>query len=234
MIQSRLSCEKPEFTINKAAKNTVKRGASLAAVLLCLSGMSACVSLLPEAAPADIVYRLHSTDIAVNAIKNAPTVRIDRPVVATALRGKDIIVSQANGSLSSAMGAQWADPVPTLIQRSLFNVLAGEEGVIGVLPNSGARPQYRVSLNVVKFEAHFDRGQSQAPLAIANYSVVLSDASSRDLIGTYSVNKSVRATAGRVSSIVSAKSQANQQALDEISDWVMGELTIGKRVLNAG
>ncbi len=191
-------------------------------------GLSACVSLLPDPEPADLVYRIDSNVNFVEAAPNAPSLRIDRPTVAIALRGRDIILSQADRSLSVASGAMWADDIPTLVQRSLFDTLGGQADIVGVLPNSGARPQYRMSVNVLKFEALFDQGQSNAPLAIVSYSTVLSDASTRKLLGTFSTTKSVRALEGRVSSIVNAKSQANAQAMDDIKLWLSSKIGSAK------
>jgi len=190
--------------------------------------LSACVSLLPDPEPADLVYRIDNNVNFVEAGANAPSLRIDRPTVAIALRGRDIIISQADRSLSVASGAMWADDIPTLVQRSLFDTLSGASDVIGVLPNSGARPQYRMSVNVLNFEALFDQGEGNAPLAVVAYSTVLSDASSRKLLGTFSTKKTVRATEGRVSSIVRAKSQANAQAMDEIKNWVSTKIGSAK------
>ena len=81
---------------------------------------------------------------------------------------------------------------------------------------------------MLKFEALFDQGQSNAPLAIVSYSTVLSDASTRKLLGTFSTTKSVRALEGRVSSIVNAKSQANAQAMDDIKLWLSSKIGSAK------
>jgi len=57
-------------------------------------------------------------------------------------------------------------------------------------------------------------------MAVVHYAATLSNASNRNLLGTYDVKKAVRATDIRVSTIVEAMDNANQQALNEIADWL--------------
>lgn len=202
-----------------------RRNASVVA-LCCIGAItSACVSLLPDAVPADVIYRL-KTDVPTNLpLTGAPVIRIDRPTVGAELRGNDISLYGIQTQVTRASGAVWSSDVPTIIQRSFFDVLSGRENLIGVLPNSGARPTYRVSLNVRSFEANFDQTKAFPPMVISHYSAVLSDGSSRELISTYDVRKEERAPAVRVSEIVNTQSEVNQQALDAIADWLA--LTLG-------
>ncbi len=186
--------------------------------------LTACVSLLPEPKLADVVYRLETNVQSSVAQTGAPVIRIDRPTVGAELRGADIVLSGLEAQLTIADGAVWSDTIPSLIQRSLFDVLSSREGLVGVLPNSGARPTYRVSLNIRAFEAEFDKGPDFAPRVIAHYSAVLSDGTSRKLIATYDVQKESRANAASVSEIVKAQSSANQDALLEIADWLKESL----------
>jgi|GEM_PF-706716 len=181
---------------------------------------SGCVSLLPEAEPADIIYRL-KTDIPTKPpLMGAPVIRIDRPTVAAELRGTDISLYGIETQVTRAAGAAWSGDIPTMVQRSLFDVMSGRERLIGVLPNSGARPTYRVSLNVRSFEANFDNGKTMAPLVVSHYSVVLSDGATRKLISTYDVREEKRASAARVSEIVRTQSEVNQEALTSIAKWL--------------
>jgi len=191
----------------------------------CLSlFMAACTSILPDPKPADTVYRLPVMAKAVTANAGVPTVRIDRPLAASALRTDEIILTTQDQQLASAQGAVWAETIPVLIQRALTDTLGARPDLVGLLPNSGARTQYRITLNIRRFEANFDRGMDTAPLAIADFGITVSNAGTRDLIGTYDVYHTHRASASTVSEIVRAQSRANQAALDEVSDWLIQRL----------
>lgn len=189
------------------------------AALFCVS----CVSVLPDPAPADVIYRLEGPRQYVKPLTAAPVIRIDKPTAARELNTASVIVTQ-NGEVASASGAAWSDLIPPMVQRTLQGVLSGRDTLIGVLPNSGARPVYRVSLNIKRFEAEFDRGSESAPLAVVDYNVVLSNATTRKLISTYDVSKSHRAREVRVSSIVTAQKQANEEAMQDIADWMAQQL----------
>jgi len=107
-----------------------------------------------------------------------------------------------------------------MLQNSFVDVLAERSGLVGVIPSSGARTDTRVHLTIKSFEARFDQGEGSAPMAVVHYAATLSNASNRNLLGTYDVKKAVRATDIRVSTIVEAMDNANQQALNEIADWL--------------
>ncbi len=187
----------------------------LAALLL-----SGCLSLLPAPAPADTVYRLSPPRAHVAQAASAKIVRIDRPNASTVFETRDIIISPDSRRLAVASGAKWAEIIPTMVQHRFVDTLGQRPGIVGVIPSSGARTDTRVHLTIKSFEANFDQGEGNAPLATVHYGVTMSNASDRDLLGTYDVKKTVRADAARVSSIVEAMDKANQEALNDITDWL--------------
>ncbi len=195
-------------------------GSALASSALLLSGCLS--SILPDPAPAPVVYRLSTIENTVEAKPDAMVLRIDRPSAPIIFMGQDVVVSPDGQRMATASQALWAEPIPSLIQSSLFDVLSTRENIIGVLPTTGARTTHRSHITVRNFEARFDRGPESAPLAVVQYTVTVSDASTRDLIGTHDVRKTVRADAANVSSIVKAQDEANQQAMEDIADWIEG------------
>ncbi len=182
--------------------------------------LGGCLSLLPEPAPADTVYRLSPPQAHVAPMAGAKIVRIDRPNASTVFETRDIIISPDSRRLAVASGAKWAEIIPTMVQHRLVDTLGQRPGIVGVIPSSGARTDTRVHLTIKSFEANFDQGEGNAPLATVHYGVTMSNASDRDLLGTYDVKKTVRADAARVSSIVEAMDKANQEALNAIADWL--------------
>ncbi len=194
------------------------KGIALASLALVMGG---CISVLPDPQPADLVYRLQAPAAAVSANEDAIVFRVDRPTAPVALFRDDIVVSPDGQTLAIAGNAKWAQAIPDLIQHSLTHELASRPDLIGVLPTSGARTTHRVHLTIRNFEAVYDQGADNAPLVKINYMATVSDASTRNLLGTHSVEHSQRASANTISSIVAAKSNANQAAMNEISDWLV-------------
>ena len=182
--------------------------------------LSGCVSLLPDPAPADVVYRLSASNEGVPQSPVAKVIRIDRPRAASVFQGQDVVVSPDGRRLASAAKAKWAEAIPDMVQNSFVDVLAERPGLVGVIPSSGARTDTRIHLTIKSFEARFDQGEGGAPLAVVHYAVTLSNASNRNLLSTYDVKKTVRSSDVRISTIVEAMDNANQQALNVIADWL--------------
>lgn len=181
---------------------------------------SGCVSLLPDPAPSDVVYRLSASSEGVPQSSAAKVVRIDRPRAASVFQGQDVVISPDGRRLASAAQAKWAEAIPDMVQNSFVDVLAERSGLVGVIPSSGARTDTRVHLTIKSFEARFDQGEGAAPIGVVHYAVTLSNASNRNLLSTFDVKKTVRSSDIRVSTIVEAMDKANQQALNEIADWL--------------
>lgn len=191
-----------------------------AAATIVLSGCLS--SVLPEPKPADNIYRLSPAGNAVMSSPRAIVMRIDRPTAPSALMGVGIVVSPDGQRLANASQARWAEAIPAMVQASFFDLLTTRAGITGIMPASGARTTHRAHLTVRNFEAQFDKGASNAPLAIVHYTATVADAGTRDLVGTFTVKKTARAVSTNVSSIVNAQDQANKEALAEIANWMEG------------
>jgi len=185
-----------------------------------LVSLSACVSLLPEPAPADSVYRLSVARERVPQKATALVIRVDRPSASNVFETQDIIVSPDGRRLAVAGGARWAEVIPVMVQESLVGVMGQRPNLVGVIPSSGARTNTRIHLTIKSFEARYDQGQERPPLAVVHYSVALANSADRNFIGSFDVEKTVRADASRVTAIVDAMDEANKQAMNEIADWV--------------
>ena len=186
--------------------------------------LSSCASLIiPEPAPANMVYRFSASVQNDVVVPNADAIvlRVDRPTVPRPLAGSSVAVSPSGNRILTASGAEWAEKVPDLIQGSLMDVFSSRPEIIGVLPVSGARTELRIHLNVRNFEALYDQGEGNAPLAVVRYTATLANASDRNLIGSFDIRKTQRASDNRVSEIVRAQDIANAAAINAIADWVL-------------
>jgi len=189
-------------------------------ILALSASLSACVSILPDPAPAPSVYRLASNSNAVAAAANAEIVRIDRPSSTQIFNSSDIIVTENGQKLSVVAQAKWSEATPIIIQNAIIESLEGSSQFVGLIPTSGARTQTRLHLVIKNFEANFDNGLESAPLAIVDYRVTYARADDRKLLGTHSVRRTVRAQSINVSSIVAAIEDANDAAMSDIVSWL--------------
>ncbi len=184
------------------------------------SSLTACVSILPDPAPAPSVYRLATSAQPASKLANAEIVRVDRPSATQIFNSSDIVVTQGGQKLSAIAQAQWSEVTPVVIQDAMIDALGSSPQFIGLIPTSGARTNTRLHLSVKNFEANFDNGPESAPLAVVQYRVTYAKASDRELLGTYSVRETVRANSINVSSIVAAIEDANNTAMNKIVQWM--------------
>jgi len=125
----------------------------------------------------------------------AELVRVDRPAASQVFSTSDIVVSNAEQKLSVVAKANWAESMPSLV---------------------------RLNLSIQNFEANFDNGQKNAPLAIVSYRVTYSNIANRKLLGTFTAKQTRRAESINVSSVVSAIEAANQATMVDIVQWMEG------------
>ena len=184
-----------------------------------LTAVSAC-SVLPDPAPANTIYRMSALPASVMAQDDASVIRVDRPSAPIVFQTRDVVVSPDGQRLATAAQAQWIEVMPVMVQQAFIDVLSSRDDIIGVMPASGARTDTRVQFNIKNFEAQFDQGEGSPPKAVVSFSVTFSNASNRNLLGTYDVRKEVRADAASVSAIVDAISRANAEALTDIAQWL--------------
>lgn len=192
---------------------------SLALTVAALS-VTGC-SIIPDPAPANIVYRLSLTGDSVPASEFATVIRVDRPSATSVFNSRSIVVSPDGRRLSTAAQAQWPEGTPTMLQGALVDAFSREASIVGVLPESGTRTDTRVHFTIKNFEAQFDRGQDAAPLAVVRYTATLANATDRRLIDTFVTRHEVRAGAANVSNIVMALESANDAAMTDIVNWVV-------------
>ena len=184
-----------------------------------VGALSAC-SILPEPAPADIVYRLSVSGESVQPAADATVIRVDRPSATTVFNTKSIIVSPDGRRLATAAQARFPETIPLMVQDGLIDAMSRSRSVVGVGPAAGTRTETRVHLTIKNFEAQFDNGDTNPPLAVVRYTATLANAADRTLLSTYATRQTVRSDAINVSEIVQALEKANDAALLDIVTWL--------------
>jgi cholesterol transport system auxiliary component len=190
------------------------------ALVLGVVSISGC-SIIPDPAPANIIYRLSVDGDSVPANRDATVIRVDRPAATSIFNSRSIVVSPDGRRLSTAAQAQWPEGIPTMLQGALVDAFSREPSIVAVLPESGTRTDTRVHFSIKNFEAQFDRGEGSAPLVIVRYTATLANATDRRLIDTFTVSKEMRADAASVSEIVFAMEKANNAAMKDMVAWVV-------------
>lgn len=199
----------------------IKRKFSLTALVIGAALFSnGCVSLLPKAADAPSIYRLSDGDAALASTTGGPTIRVAIPGSPKAFHGVDVVVSPDGQRLAYAAGAQWAEPIPRLVQSAAVKSLETQGGLIAVQPPTAARADYALEMNIRAFEAYFDNGEMAAPLARVKINATLTDLKTRRIVATREFFATRRASERRVSRIVAAQDEAAKAVLSDISDWV--------------
>lgn len=192
-----------------------------AALTIATASLVTACSIIPDPAPAEIVYRLSLSGDSVQPNLGARVIRVDRPAATSVFNTRSIVVSPDGRRLSTVALAKWPEGTPTMLQESLVDALSREASLIGVLPQSGTRTDTRVHITIKNFEAQFDRGEANAPLAIVRFTATLANAMDRRLIDTFTTRHEVRAEAARVSDIVKAIEKANDAAMNDIVRWIV-------------
>ena len=202
-----------------------KAGPVVRAVLLIGAplALAGCLSsILPEPGEPPKIYRLIQPELDVQKRSGAKVVRVDNPASSRTYNTRDVLVITSDGTLSSAGGAQWADTIPQLVQDVALSRLSQSEDYISVIPVAGARADLRMHVEIRDFSASYDRGDLAPPLAVSQFYVTISDASTRNFIASRAVRAQARARDNRVSEIVRAQSDATQQAMGIVVDWMNG------------
>jgi len=182
--------------------------------------LAGCVSVLPDPKPANKIYRLSSDMMPVPKSSTAEAIRVDRPTANQVFSSNDIVVTTEAQTLSVIAQANWAETAPVIIQSAMIDALAESPEFIGLIPTTGARTDTRLHLAIVNFEAQFDNGQGSAPLGVVSYRVTYARADNRNLLGTHTVKKTVRAKSINVASVVEAIETANDAAMKDIVTWL--------------
>lgn len=193
-------------------------------ILLCISLMG-CQFLINTPSDKIVVYELKSFAEPHVTGPDALAVLIDPPIVSRSLRTQDIIISQNENQLTRLKGGRWAESISVSVQASLIDSLAVSPHIVAILPESGARADYRVSLHIRRFDSQF-QGLGTKPVAQVDYEVTLSSAATRQWLGNIRVQESHTAENAYMADIIAAQTHANYVAVEKITDWLETTLNV--------
>lgn len=192
------------------------------ALLAVAASVSACVSLFPEAEPAQL-YRFDGRPPAGGP--SAPAAAAEQFGVVRAGSGfvqaaaGDRLLTVTNNQIAYIAESRWVSPASTLFNEALARAFDANTGAARLMSRGEVgKAEYSLRVDVTRFEAVYDRGHKSAPNIAVDLRVTLV-AADRTLAGSKLIHTEVRAGDNRVSAIVAAFDQAVGQALGQLVDW---------------
>ena len=182
--------------------------------------LSGCVSLLPEAEPAQL-YRLDAaidTDRLSGGGEAFGVVLPDADFARAA--GGDRILTVNEAEVAYIAEARWIAPASVLFEEALSRAFDVNPGAARLV----TRGEYRqaedvLRIDVRRFEAVYDRGEKAAPKVVVRVRATLVSREDRSLVAERIFETESRASANRVSSIVEAFDAASAEVLTDLVDW---------------
>ena len=198
----------------------MSRRLTAAALALAAIALSGCISLFPKAEPAQL-YRFEAT-MPAQATPAGPLFGVLRLGTGfpRASGGDRILTVNDRGEAAYIAGARWVSPASVLFDESVTAAFqgAGRARLIG--RGEVIKADFSLKLDVVTFEAHYDRGPKAAPEIIASVRGVITRNQDRALIGEQVFTARIRAGENRVGAIVPAFNAALSQVLGQLVAWV--------------
>ncbi len=191
---------------------------------LCALSLSGCLSILPGSSSVPSIYRLSQGQDIAQKQADAVTLLIRRPIAPNGLAGEDIVLSPNGERIAYAADARWEEPVPGLVQNAASDAFAPITSIAPISAPTTLRSDYSIQFNLRQFEAIFDDGEKNPPLAKISFTATLIDMNSRELIVARQFSASQRADEIRVSEIVKAQRSATLRAMSDMARWAEQEI----------
>jgi len=191
---------------------------SAAALTLAL-GLGGCITLFPKEPPAQL-YRFDVNLPTAPASEGAPiAVRVGALDFDAAASG-DRMLTVDGDKVAYVDGGRWEAPAAELFQESVwhaFNTAGGRARLVG--PGPG-KADYRLILQVTRFEARYVNGPAAAPSIIVHLHATMERQSDLAVVGEKEFDATTPASDNRVGPIVEAYDQAATQSVGDMVAWV--------------
>ena len=147
---------------------------------------------------------------------------IARPTAQRLLDSPRIGVRPVPGELQVYRGAAWAQPATDMLEASVLRVLEDSGRIAGVARlASGLRSDYRLAMDVRRFEADYAGGP--LPAATIEISATLLDSRDQRIVARRTFERAQPAGATDVASVAAAFDQALASISSEIAGWTLAQ-----------
>ncbi len=199
-------------------------------LLICaLLALTGCSGLLHSTAPAVQLYVLGAPQLVTVVfdadrpappgsapLPAAPTLRIDRPQAGPGLNTDRIALLRPGNRLDYYAGSRWSAPLTELVSDLERTVFRSDALLAAVADDrSSFNTDYLLQTSIDRFTAEY-QDESGAPTIHVDLHGLLIRRADGSLVGSFAVSQSVMAKENRMSGVVTAFSQAAQQAVIDV------------------
>jgi cholesterol transport system auxiliary component len=192
--------------------------------------LAGCVSVLPDAGPAPQIYRLggapatlaRASTLAETRARDGLTVMVTEPLAPRALSTDRVAVMVDGDHLSYAAGARWNERAPRVVQERILSAFEADARVdAAVRPEDGVTSRYELRLDLLRFDAVYDRGASAAPSVHVEMRAKLIDRATRELLDSTRLVTEQRASENRMGAIIGAFDGAMNEVGSRLVTWTI-------------
>jgi cholesterol transport system auxiliary component len=202
----------------RPARPAATAGLILALGMLSL-GLGGCITLFEKQKPAQL-YRFGAVVQPAPAGPGAPFAVRGGPIAFDAAAGGDRLLTVTGDEAAYIDGARWVAPASELFQEAVehgFTAAGGRGRLVGPGP---ARADYRLTLQVTRFEARYINGPAAAPTVVVHLQATLERQSDMTVVAEKEFDDQAAASDNRVGAIVSAYDAAAAQTVADLVNWV--------------
>lgn len=151
-------------------------------------------------------------------------VLVEPPSAASGLNTARIALRPDPTGLDYFADALWVDVVPVMVQVLLAESLDASGAFDVLSPESvGLRPDFILRASIREFQAEYDNGLSEPPLATVHLQTRLLRMPRRESVATFSTKESVRADGTSLDVIILAFDEALGRVQRRIVEWMIDE-----------
>jgi ABC-type uncharacterized transport system auxiliary subunit len=187
-------------------------------VLAAAFTLSGCISLLPKPGAAPSVFTMEAPDAPFQSAQTADwSISIARPMMPRMIAGADLVLRENDNQIAFVGGAQWAEPAPAMLQRTLASALSRSGKVVAATPESGVRADCELQWDVYAFDAQQTAGgftgRFEASVRLVGRS--------RGIQQSTRIVASGEARGGTVRAAAAALTDAALKAVDQAGIWAL-------------
>lgn len=197
-------------------------------VLSLSAALTGCSGLLGSRAEAPVTYVLRPTVAAPAApvAATAPSLQVQRVVVAPGYSRDEILLTEPDRRLGQYAASRWPDALPAVVERLAVDALR-QHGAWSAVHDAAAplSATHLLRLTVRRFDAEYI-ALGRAPTVRVVIDATVASRGERALLASFTVETSAVAAEDRMSAIVAAFEQAAGEAMDRLARAAAGVGTV--------
>ncbi len=187
-------------------------------VFAAAAALSGCISLLPEQGPAPSIFRIEPPEAPFQQAQKADwSIAIGRPSVSRTLSGADLVLREDDNRIAYVGGAEWAEPTPDMLQRTLAAALTRSGKIVAATTDSGARADCELQWDIYAFDARQGAGGFTARFEAAARLV----GRNRAIQHSTQIVATAESSGGTVRAAAAALTEAALKGLDQAGGWAL-------------